>query len=151
MKLLVKIKDWFFKRRNNFVMEKNTFPVNTIIDNNYLMVNNIGLDYSSQLEAKMAIFSKIEKFYKNNRDIIVLRHFYPEFAIVIVDPIGFYKGELTLFGNSAATISRFIGNHGQDAIKFKTALNEKIFYKYGFYNSIEKISFKILKDNIESN
>lgn len=146
MKLLVKIKDWFFKRRNNFIIGEDTFPVNTIIDNNYLMVNNIGLDYNNQLEAKWDIFSKIEKFYKSNKDIIVLRHFNPGFAIVIIDPSGYHKGELTLFGSSSATISRFIGNHGQDAIKFKTALNEKIFYKYGFYNSIEKISFKIIKE-----
>ena len=42
--------------------------------------------------------------------------------------------------------SVFIGKHGQDIAHFKTKLNDEIFYKYGFYNVVNTIDIKILKD-----
>lgn len=148
MNLLLKIKEFLFKRKSTFVMSENLFPHNTIIDDRYLKANSIKLGYDEQIDSKMDIFSKIEEFYKKNKDIIVLRHFYYEFAIVIVDPNGFTHrdGKFNLFSNNSMTASVFIGKHGQDIQKFKAALNEEIHYKYGFYNVVNTIDIKILKD-----
>lgn len=148
MNLLTKIKEFLFKRKSTFVMSENLFPVNTIIDDRYLKANSIKLGYDEQIDSKMDIFSKIEEFYKTNNDIIVLRHFHCEVAIVIVDPNGFVRrdGKVTLFSNNRVTAGIFIGKRGQDIQKFKDALNERIHYKYGFYNVVNTIDIKILKD-----
>ena len=149
MTLLTKIKEFLFKRKSTFVMSENLFPVNTIIDDRYLKANSIKLGYDEQVDSKMDVFSKIENFYKKSRDIIVLRHFYCDFAIVIVHPDGFKRidgnGNLTLFSTNDMTASIFIGKHGQDINHFKRELNEEIHYKYGFYNAVNTIDIKLLK------
>ena len=150
MNFLTIFKNWFSKRKSTFVMSENLFPVNTIIDDRYLKANSIKLGYDEQVDSKMDVFSKIENFYKKNRDIIVLRHFHHDFAIVIVHPDGFKRidgnGNLTLFSTNDMTASIFIGKHGQDINHFKRELNEEIHYKYGFYNAVNTIDIKILKD-----
>lgn len=148
MNLLLKIKEFLFKRKSTFVMMEDLFPHNTIIDDRYLRDNCTRLGYDDQIDSKMVIFSKIEEFYKTNNDIIVLRHFHCEFAIVIVNPNGFVRrdGKFTLFSTNSMTAGIFIGKRGQDIQKFKAALNEEIHYKYGFYNVVNTIDIKILKD-----
>lgn len=148
MNFLTIFKNWFSKRKSTFVMSENLFPVNTIIDDRYLKANSIKLGYDEQIDSKMDIFSKIEEFYKKNKDIIVLRHFYCDFAIVIVHPNGFVRrdGGLTLFTNNSMTAGIFIGKHGQDIAHFKTKLNDEIFYKYGVFNAVKTINIKLLKD-----
>lgn len=147
MNFLTIFKNWFSKRKSTFVISENLFPINTIIDDRYLKANSIKLGYDEQIDSKMDIFSKIEEFYKKNKDIIVLRHFYCEFAIVIVHPNGFVRrdGGLTLFTNNSMTAGIFIGKHGQDIAHFKTKLNDEIFYKYGVFNAVKTINIKLLR------
>lgn len=147
MILLSKIKNWFFRKKSTFAMVENLFPYNTIIDDKYLTNNSSTIGYDAQVDSKMDVFSKIEGFYKNNKDIIVLRHFHCTFALVIFHPYGFSNGKLTLHTNVSTTACVFIGKHGQDIAKFKKELNNEIFYKYGFYNVIKEIDIKVLRDN----
>ena len=143
MRLLKFIKSLFNKPK--FTMKENIFPFNTIIDNRYLLENNIGLEYSCQAEAKRDIFNKIESFYRSDRNVIVIRHFYPEFALVIVNTDSFANGTLTLFAVKGVTAGIFIGNHGQDIDHFKNRLNDRIHERYGFYNPVKTINIKIIK------
>lgn len=144
MSLIKFIKSLFNKPK--FVMKENIFPFNTIIDNRYLLENNIGLEYSSQAEAKRDIFNKIESFYRGNRNVMVIRHFYYDHALVVVRPESFDNGTLTLQAVEGLSASIFIGKHGQDIEHFKNRLNDRIYERYGFYNPVKTINIKIVGD-----
>lgn len=148
MNLLLKIKEFLFKRKSTFVVSENLFPVNTIIDDRYLKSNSIKLGYDDQVDSIMDVFAKIEDFYKNDRYVIVVRHFYCDFAIVIVHPDGFNNRDdvLTLYADNNSRVGIFIGKYGQDIDHFKERLNEELYYRSGLYNIVKTISIKLLKD-----
>lgn len=139
MWLLEFIKSLFNKPKYDYTIEEGMIPYNTIIDSRFLILD------SNNKDERLFIFKKIEEFYKENNDVIVVRHFYYDHALVVVHPESFDNGILTLQAAEGLSAGIFIGRHGKDIDHFKSRLNSKVYERYGFYNPIKTINIKTIK------